>query len=122
MNISDDKLKPFFDAVVNVVVRKKVNLHHPEDECFEDKCSWCLPQHSWSIFLALVTLFWKDAPEVSEGRKALARNCGFGFDPDELHDILLGVFVSGDGAYSKEFLDWSREVEISPKPPENARS
>ena len=117
MTTTDKKLKPFFEAVVNVVVRKKVNLHHPEDDCFKGECLWCLPQHNWDTFRALVTLFWKDAPEVSEGWKALARNCGFGFDPDELHDILLGVFIGGDGVYSREFLDWAQEFEVSPNTP-----
>ena len=102
------KLMGFFDAVIRVVtshiVTKRIGLFHdPSPSCFNGSCirpgigfeGAYTRKCNWNDLLELSKWFLKHGPEVDEIWKREARNGRF--NPEEIHDIMLGVLVGGDG-------------------------
>lgn len=96
------KLRAFFDAVVNVLRTKVVYFHDPGRRCFESSCKEggiCSKDPftlgcNWRGILNLVTTFWEYGPDFNADWERLARRNGF--RADDLHDLLLGVFIGGN--------------------------
>lgn len=108
MNIRDDKLNPFFGAVTRVIISRIVTnknalFHDPRPACFDGSCIQAgisaadayTRKCNWNDLLKLSAWFLIHGPEVDEIWK---REAWTGrFNPEDLHDIMLGVLVGGDG-------------------------
>ena len=104
MTTDDNKLIRFFDTVIRVLWKKCAYFHWPETECFEGSCSegTITITHplgrgcNWKALLELSAWFLKRGPNVDDNWKQIARKVGC--NPESFHELLLGVFIGGDGA------------------------
>lgn len=107
MIISEGNAQALYNAVIGLMVKRKAHaIHYPDDDCFKGECTWrksVSKTCDWKPLLHLVVAFWKDAPNVTESWKAAARRRGF--DADELHDVLLAVFIGGDHVNPSPYTD-----------------
>lgn len=102
MSAEEEKLDAFFLAVAKVLGTKIAHFHHPTVECFVGSCKRSgivqvapyFQSCNWKGIHRLARDFYRHAPEVDRDWKHLARNNGF--EPDYLHDIMLGVFIGSD--------------------------
>ncbi len=78
----DPKLEKFCNTVQSLTVTKKWHATPTES--------------GWKGLRQLAAAFWKDGPDVGDDWKRTARR--YGYDPEELHEILLGVFLGSDPA------------------------
>ena len=85
MTADNDKMEAFCDAITSLIIRKK----------------WRSTPPAWRALRRLARAFWKGAPEVSDDWKRAARR--YGYEPGELHEILLGVFLSGNVNSAEQF-------------------
>ena len=100
---ADKKLERFFDSVVNCLLNKSVNFHWPSGDCFNRSCrrggatdtGVLVLLCNWKDIMILSAWFLKYGPEVDDDWKRVAREGRF--NPSDLHDIFLGIFVGGDG-------------------------
>lgn len=76
----DPKLEKFCNTVQSLTVTKKWHATPTES--------------GWKGLRQLAAAFWKDGPDVNDDWKNAARR--YGYDPEELHEILLGVFLGSD--------------------------
>ena len=103
MTTDDRKLAAFFGAVVNVLAYRAGAFHYPGRACFDGGCGYfgvvlgspAPPLCNWKNIHVLAKRFFERGPDVNTKWKADA--CITGFVPEVLHDILLGVFIGGDG-------------------------
>ena len=96
----DKKLRAFFDGVVNVIAEQHGVPHWPNDDCFKNECVetgvaplrlMCPMKCNWKYIFDLAEDLFRNGPEVNDGWK---RGAGIlDFDPDDLHDLMLGVFL-----------------------------
>lgn len=117
---SDDLVKRshFFHAVVRVIrdqaaknawaqreqLAKDGVFHWPVLECYDGTCrrlgvaptGLVTRNCNWRDIRKLVTTFFQTAPDVDDDWKRAVRTTGF--VPEDLHDLLLGVFLGGDDA------------------------
>ena len=97
MTVADKNLGTFVNNVVSVMLDKNRGIHAPDSRCFKGTCGQCRTagtRVNWHIVLQLATWFWETGPDIEDGWKRAAQNNRV--DPDELHEILLGVFIGGD--------------------------
>ena len=108
------KLTRFFDAVTRVIMSRVVTtrarvFHDPTSACFNGSCirpgigaaGAYTRKCNWNDLLKLSGWFLKHGPEIDEIWKREARTGRF--NPEELHDIMLGVLVGGDGDKKDRF-------------------
>lgn len=96
---SDAKLQAFYKSAVVAVGEKHKNVQDPKGYRVPGRC-WCNDECKWNTISQLVDRFWNHGPDVDDAWKSDAQRSGF--DPEELHDTLLGVFVVGtSGPVSK---------------------
>ena len=102
------QLSTFFNRVVGTLKREYVSFHWPAAVCFADLCT----KHAvkpiglgvvngtcnWRSLRILAFEFFNHAPEVSAIWESDAMRAGF--DPDLLHEIMLGIFIGGDGVFT----------------------
>lgn len=99
MTPEEKKLGAFFENAIRSFGNTFVDFHFPRRSCFDGTCARSglktskaiLNQCNWEALHALIEDFFKTAPDVTEDWKAMARRATF--CPDELHDILIGVFL-----------------------------
>ena len=95
MTDNDKPMLAFYDKVVAILSKKSYN-HPKNDMCTAGICSWCKTETSYNVsgLLPLVAWFLKHGPDISPGWVLTARRDGF--NPEELHDVMLGIFIGGD--------------------------
>lgn len=94
----DEKLNDFYQTLCDLFSKTK---GWPDQSAGEftltaGRCQACGIIHDVSVFCEIVSRFWEQGGDVDEDWRRLAK--AHGFDPDSLHDIMLGVFVGGDRA------------------------
>ena len=95
MTVDDKKLETFHVAVAKLFAEKMNLSHYPRDDCFSGMCSFCMTRYSWSALRGLVAAFWKaGGSDINDDWREIAEHAGF--EPDDLHGIMLGIFVGGD--------------------------
>lgn len=96
MIVGNEMAQEFFFRATKIACErnKKNRVHWPDEDCFKGKCG-CRKKFSWKGFRQLALWFWRHGPEVAEDWKVIARRRGF--DPDDIHDLFLGVYIGGDG-------------------------
>lgn len=103
MTPTNKQLESFFDTLVSVLNRKCVAFHYPRQQCWKNECvcwgvsliSPALPNCNWKNIRILAARFFEHGPDIDPAWKVDA--CITGFVPEVLHDLLLGIFVGGDG-------------------------
>lgn len=96
MTDDDKKLETFTCDVIEVVRVKNPNFHSPDRFCLEGVCPWCVTNirdGNWNALVRLAQWFWRYAPDVSDNWRDKAQHADF--DPDGLHELMLGVFIGG---------------------------
>ena len=95
---ADDKnLEAFYRNIADIIVEKNRLSHYPHTACFSGICEVCMRlKYKWTLFVNLVTTIWKIGPDVSENWMKAAAHTDLGFTADELHGIILGVYIGGD--------------------------
>ena len=93
--MSENKeLETFYRTVVEVITQKRATIHHPTDSsCLRGLCGWCKPRFNWKAMRELVASIWNHGPDVDDNWKRAVERGGFRIDADELHDILIGIFI-----------------------------
>lgn len=99
MTADDEKLDAFFNNVVGVLRIKSDDYHFPRRACFEGTCRRSglslgiqfYRKCNWESLLFRIVDFFNSAPDVTEAWKA--RVLDVGVNPNDFHDILIGVFI-----------------------------
>lgn len=92
----------FYGNLVHALIEKNERLHYPDSTCYQGHCG-CITRFNWREFRRLAKWFWDHGPDVDEDWKRTAQRATFEFNADDLHDIMLGVFIGGDGSDRRPF-------------------
>ena len=92
-----EREKEIYKDVADIISERDPEcLHYPTARCRAGHCTGCKGRYDWDGLAVLIAAFLNAGGDVDDRWKERARQAGFEFEPDSLHDILLGIFVGGD--------------------------
>lgn len=114
MTADEKTLDSFFDSVVGVLQfgDKSREFHFPRRLCFDGSCQrfglsigkYFYRACNWTPLLDLVTEFFDGAPDVTADWKARAQVIGL--IPNDLHEILISIFLGSDSGHASIHNDY----------------
>ena len=103
MRSKSPELDEFYDTLCVVISRKKAWPDLYKHDIGNDACLACGSRHNWSAFHDIVTMFWDGVGDTNADWRRIAK--AHGFDADNLHEVMLGVFIGGDKERVKRVTD-----------------